>query len=74
MLRDIQFTVNGRTTTVRADDTAPLLEVLRGEVGLTGPRYGCGAEQCGACAVLIDGVAKDEAVRQERIALEAGTG
>ena len=56
MLRDIQFTVNGRATTVHADDTAPLLEVLRGEVGLTGPRYGCGAEQCGACAVLIDGV------------------
>ena len=67
MLRDIQFTVNGRTTTVRADDTAPLLEVLRGEVGLTGPRYGCGAEQCGACAVLIDGV------ERAACAVEAGS-
>ena len=56
MLRDIRLTVNGVTATVHADDTAPLLEVLRGEVGLTGPRYGCGAEQCGACAVIIDGM------------------
>ena len=55
MLRDIALNVNGRDISVHADDTASLLEVLRNEVGLTGTRYGCGAEQCGACAVLVDG-------------------
>ena len=55
MLRDIDLNVNGRALRVRTDDTASLLEVLRGHAGVTGARYGCGAEQCGACAVIIDG-------------------
>lgn len=55
MVRDFTLNVNGRDVTVHADDTATLLEVLRNDVGLTGTRYGCGAEQCGACAVLVDG-------------------
>ncbi len=55
MLRDITLTVNGKTRTVRADERATLLDVLRNHIGLTGPRYGCGAEQCGSCSVLIDG-------------------
>jgi nicotinate dehydrogenase subunit A len=58
MQRDIALTINGEARSVHADDTATLLEVIRNEVGLTGTRYGCGAEQCGACAVLVDGVEK----------------
>jgi nicotinate dehydrogenase subunit A len=38
-----------------AAEGTPLLHVLRGECGLSGPRFGCGAEQCGACVVLVDG-------------------
>ena len=55
MLSDITLTVNGERRTIRADAGATLLDVLRNHLGLTGPRYGCGAEQCGSCSVLIDG-------------------
>ncbi|HEY4943414.1 MAG TPA: (2Fe-2S)-binding protein [Rhizomicrobium sp.] len=55
MVRDITLTVNGARRTFRADTRATLLDVLRSDLGLTGPRFGCGAEQCGSCAVLIDG-------------------
>ncbi|BDG72952.1 (2Fe-2S)-binding protein [Roseomonas fluvialis] len=50
----VAFTLNGATVQVVAEGT-PLLHVLRGECGLSGPRFGCGAEQCGACVVLVDG-------------------
>jgi len=53
--RTIQFTLNGEPAALDAEATAMLLDVLRGELGLTGARFGCGAGQCGACAVLIDG-------------------
>lgn len=49
------ITVNGQRHVVRAAPDTPLLYVLRDELGLRGPRFGCGLEQCGACAVLIDG-------------------
>jgi nicotinate dehydrogenase subunit A len=55
LLREITLTVNGQRRTVQTDGRATLLDVLRNHLGLTGPRYGCGAEQCGSCAVLIDG-------------------
>jgi aerobic-type carbon monoxide dehydrogenase small subunit (CoxS/CutS family) len=48
--------VNGRTHTIQASADEPLLYVLAGELGLTGPRFGCGLAQCGSCSVLIDGV------------------
>lgn len=51
----IAFAVNGRPVAVAEDGTTPLLDVLRNHLGLTGTRYGCGAELCGACAVLVDG-------------------
>ncbi|MDB5650753.1 MAG: (2Fe-2S)-binding protein [Hyphomicrobiales bacterium] len=56
----INFTVNGsaRTLNVR-DPEKPLLYLLRNELGLKGPKFGCGLGQCGACTVIIDG----EAVR-----------
>jgi nicotinate dehydrogenase subunit A len=47
--------VNGQPAHVECDGGKPLLDVLRGELGLCGTRFGCGTEQCGACMVLIDG-------------------
>ncbi len=49
--------VNGLRTRVETDPERPLLWVLRNELDLTGAKYGCGEGQCGACTVLIDGVA-----------------
>ncbi|MEI9401818.1 (2Fe-2S)-binding protein [Mesorhizobium argentiipisi] len=50
--------VNGRMESVTVNDPdTPLLYVLRNELGLRGPRFGCGLGQCGACTVLIDGEA-----------------
>jgi nicotinate dehydrogenase subunit A len=49
--------VNGRTQDVRVPDDTPLLTALRNDLKLNGPKYGCGAAQCGACTVLVDGQA-----------------
>ncbi len=49
------LTVNGTPRESASPATTPLLDVLRGEFGLTGSRFGCGEEQCGACLVLVDG-------------------
>jgi nicotinate dehydrogenase subunit A len=51
----VRFVLNGVETAVAADPATPLLSVLRGHLGLTGSRFGCGAGQCGACNVLLDG-------------------
>lgn len=51
----IGLSVNGRRVEVEAEETKPLLSVLREDLGLRGSRFGCGAEQCGACMVLVDG-------------------
>lgn len=51
----IRLTVNGEPREVSARPTTPLLDVLRNHLSLTGARFGCGLEQCGACMVLIDG-------------------
>jgi nicotinate dehydrogenase subunit A len=48
--------VNGREETVSASGETPLLYVLRNDLGLNGPKFGCGLAQCGACAVLMDGI------------------
>ncbi|MGE0419396.1 MAG: (2Fe-2S)-binding protein [Acetobacteraceae bacterium] len=53
----ITLDINGKTHQVDAEPDTPLLWVLREWVGLTGTKYGCGVAQCGACTVLIDGVA-----------------
>jgi nicotinate dehydrogenase subunit A len=50
-----KLTINDRSVSIAADDSAPLLSVLRDELGLNGTKFGCGTEQCGACMVLIDG-------------------
>lgn len=51
----IALTVNGTAHSLADPPATPLLDVLRNTLGLTGTRYGCGLEQCGACMVLIDG-------------------
>jgi nicotinate dehydrogenase subunit A len=51
----IRLTVDGRERCVAGDPRMPLLLALRGEMGLAGVRFGCGAGLCGACNVLIDG-------------------
>lgn len=51
----ISLIVNGRPVRVDAAPDKPLLWVLREELGLLGPKYGCGVAQCGACRVLLDG-------------------
>jgi aerobic-type carbon monoxide dehydrogenase small subunit (CoxS/CutS family) len=53
----ITLRVNGETHEVDVDESAPLLYVLRNDLGLRGPRFGCGLAQCGACTVIIDGIA-----------------
>ena len=53
----ILLKVNGTTHTVDVDLSTPLLYILRNYLGLQGPRFGCGLGQCGACAVIINGVA-----------------
>ena len=55
MAENIALNVNGKPVSVAAEDTTPLLDVLRNQLDLRGTRYGCGLEQCGSCMVLLDG-------------------
>jgi nicotinate dehydrogenase subunit A len=58
MASSVGLNVNGQAVTVTIDDPAmPLLYVLRENLELRGPRFGCGLGQCGACMVLLDGEA-----------------
>ena len=51
----ITLTVNGKKLTVSTDPARSLLDVLREDLDITGPKYGCGEGRCGACSVLMDG-------------------
>ena len=56
-MSNITLKVNGKTHTLDIDASTPLLYILRNDLGLEGPRFGCGLGQCGACTVNIDGKA-----------------
>ena len=50
-----RLTINGKTREVNADPSTPLLWVIRDSLGMTGTKFGCGAQLCGACTVHLDG-------------------
>jgi len=58
MAEPISLKVNGKEYSIDVDPETSLLSVLRDELGLTGAKYGCGEGQCGACTVLVSGVAR----------------
>jgi aerobic-type carbon monoxide dehydrogenase small subunit (CoxS/CutS family) len=62
-MANITLRVNGTTRTVDVEPSTPLLYVLRNDLDLQGPRFGCGLGQCGACTVLIKGEAVRSCVR-----------
>jgi aerobic-type carbon monoxide dehydrogenase small subunit (CoxS/CutS family) len=62
-MANITLRVNGKSHVVDVEPTTPLLYVLRNDLGLQGPRFGCGLGQCGACTVLIKGEAVRSCVR-----------
>ena len=53
----VDFSLNGKKQTVTVDGEMPLLWVIRDTIGLTGTKFGCGQALCGACTVMINGVA-----------------
>lgn len=53
-MTQLELTINQTSVTVDVDQASSLLDVLRNEVGLASPRFGCGKEQCGACRVTIN--------------------
>lgn len=65
-----RFTLNGKVVSLDVDSSTPLLEVLRNDLELNGPKFGCGLAQCGACAVLLEG----QSVRSCIIPLSAVSG
>jgi aerobic-type carbon monoxide dehydrogenase small subunit (CoxS/CutS family) len=56
-MANVTLRVNGTSHTVDIDPSTPLLYILRNDLGLTGPRFGCGLGQCGACTVIVNGAA-----------------
>ena len=56
-MAQVSLKVNGRMTSVEVDPQTPLLYVLRNDMGLNAPKFGCGLAQCGACTVVVNGTA-----------------
>ena len=61
----IRLQVNGQKRQLDADSDIPLLYALRDQLGLQGPKFGCGLGQCGACTVMVDGKAVRSCVTPE---------
>jgi nicotinate dehydrogenase subunit A len=57
-MSDITLTVNGQIHTMDVDPTTPLLYVLSDDLGLRGPKFGCGLGQCGSCTAIVNGRAE----------------
>ncbi len=57
MASPITLQVNGKTHTIQVEPETPLLYVLRNQLSLNGPKFGCGLQQCGSCIVLLNGKA-----------------
>ena len=55
MPKQFALAINGRTLSIEAEPDTPLLYVLRNDAALSGPKFGCGLGQCGACTVILDG-------------------
>ena len=73
-MNNVTLNVNGTTHTVDVDPSTPLLYILRNDLGLRGPRFGCGLGQCGACMVIINGVATRSCItRMSRVQGEVTT-
>jgi nicotinate dehydrogenase subunit A len=56
MTNTLELTVNGTVHCLQSTGDRTLLDILREQLGLKGPKYGCGKAQCGSCSVLIDGL------------------
>ena len=76
----ISLNVDGKDHKIDADPDMPLLYALRDDLGLRNPRFGCGLAQCGACTVIVDGVATRscvtpvDSVQTSKIVTLAGLG
>jgi nicotinate dehydrogenase subunit A len=57
MAKQFALAVNGKTLAIESEPETPLLYVLRNDAALSGPKFGCGLGQCGACTVILDGIA-----------------
>jgi nicotinate dehydrogenase subunit A len=66
----ITLVVNGRQCQLEADPETPLLYLLRNDLKLNGPKYGCGIERCGSCMVLLNGQAQPSCVLPAASAME----
>lgn len=62
MSQQFRLNINGSQIIVKADKETPLLYVLRDDLRLNGPKYGCGIAQCGSCMVLVNGEARPSCV------------
>lgn len=67
----MELTINGVTRRIDVEPDTPLLWALRDTLGMTGTKYGCGVAQCGACTVLVDGIATRSCVTPVKAVAEA---